>query len=408
MTDRNAKKDAAVAAMARKQQTTFGMYVGAADGENTTLNVARRTSGVPSLDIALAGGIPFGGLIEIYGAESTGKTTLALMMISIMQEEDPEAWAGFVDVEHALNMDLVRALNVDTSRLLITQPDSGEQALQILREWCDSGLINIAVLDSTAALVLESDLQKSADENNKVAGRAALLSSEIPKLLPSLKKNGTTLIALSQLRSTLSQYGNPIQSTGGSAVRFYASQRIKLNAARGDKIMSGKTQIGTKVRAIVEKNKLGAPFREADWNVIFGKGIDREDGIFTLAQHYGIIGKPKPTSPKFFVYYDGPSLEPCQIPLGTGMATAREALTADENLLGRVDKAIRAARAFRDTGNPVTLIDGALPNPEQHGEEAVQAFVREKLGEDVSDLTAPKTLYDEMTGPEDPEDEAAF
>lgn len=412
----NAARDAAIAKLAKAQSSQYGMFVGAVSSEDKIIQVPTRTTGIPDLDLALGGGgIPMGGIVEIYGEESSGKTTIALSAISAMHEEDPEALAVFVDVEHALNIDLVRAMNVDEDRLIIAQPESAPVALQIAREWINSGLAGIVVLDSTAALVLEGDLQKDSGENDKVAGRASLMSSELPKWLHGMKDSATSVILLSQMRTMFYAHGAAgLQSTGGKSTKFYAMQRIKIRAPKGDLIKSGKTVIGSKVTGLVEKNKLGAPYREATWNILYGKGIDEIDGCFTLARHFGIIGKEKDTATKFFLYYEGSDLKLNKTELAVGLQKAREALQSDPKLLESVKASIKAANKAR--GNNMKSLIGAekaLPNPDIDGEIACANFQAELRGEEITEgekgmLT---DLLGEQDGPissESEDEEAAF
>lgn len=406
-----AEREAAIAKLSKAQSSRYGTFIGPVSTENTALKVPTRTTGVPDLDIALGGGMPQGGIIEIYGEESSGKTTIALSAISAMQEEDPDAFAVFVDIEHSLNIDLVKAMNVDLDRLVIAQPESASAALQIMRDWIGSGLAGIVVLDSTAALVIEGDLNKETGENNKIAGVASLMSAELPKWLAAMRDSKTTVVMLSQMRTMFYAHGAAgMQSTGGKSLKFYAQQRLKIRAPKGDLIKSSGMPIGSKVIGLVEKNKLGAPYREATWNILYGKGIDEIDGCFTLATHFGIIGKEKPTATKFFLYYEGRDLTPVKKELAVGLQKARAALE-DPETLETVREAIKAANKARQDG--MSTLVGAnktLPNPDIDGPLAHQNFQAQLRGESVQE-EAP-SLMDDLLGSQDApsseDEEAAF
>lgn len=257
-------------------------------GEKSDAAVSSISTGSLTLDIALGiGGIPRGRIIEIYGPESSGKTTLALHCIAEAQKAGGEA--AFIDAEHALDPEYAEALGVDVDNLLISQPDTGEQALEITEALVRSGAIDIVVVDSVAALVPRSEIEGVMGESF-VGLQARLMSQALRKLAGVISKTNSTVIFINQLREKIGViYGSNETTTGGRALKFYSSVRIDIR--RTEWVKSGSVNIGGRTRARVVKNKMAPPFREGEFDIIFGEGISRAGEIIDLGVKIGIISK---------------------------------------------------------------------------------------------------------------------
>ena len=255
-------------------------------GENAAMTVEHIRTGSLTLDLALGiGGIPKGRIIEIYGPESSGKTTVALHCVAEAQKQG--GIAAFIDVEHALDPIYAAKLGVDIDSLLVSQPDTGEQALEITEQLIRSGAIDIVVIDSVAALVPKAEIEGDMGDSH-VGLHARLMSQALRKLAGALSKANCVAIFINQLREKVGViYGNPEVTTGGRALRFYASVRIDIR--KQEAIKEGTTVIGNRTRARVVKNKVAPPFKEAEFDIMYGEGISRVGEIIDLGVKVGVL-----------------------------------------------------------------------------------------------------------------------
>ena len=297
-------------------------------GQNNGMNVASIPTGSISLDVATGiGGLPRGRIIEIYGPESSGKTTLALHVIAQAQKAGGEA--AFIDAEHALDPIYAENLGVDVDSLLVSQPDNGEQALEITEALVRSGAIDVAVVDSVAALVPRAEIEGEMGDSH-VGLHARLMSQALRKLAGSLSKSNCILIFINQLREKVGVvYGNPEVTTGGRALKFYASMRIDVRRIEQLKA-AGNEFVGSRTRAKIVKNKVAPPFKEAEFDIMYGKGISREGELLDIGVKLDIIQK----SGAWFSYGDSR--------LGQGRDNVKELFRTNTELADEIEGKIRA------------------------------------------------------------------
>lgn len=286
------------------------------------------STGSLSVDVALGvGGLPRGRIVEVYGPESGGKTTLALHVVAEAQAAG--GVAAFVDAEHALDPTYAAALGVDVGELLVSQPDTGEQALEIVELLVRSGAVDVVVVDSVAALVPRAEIEGEMGDAH-VGLQARLMSQALRKLTGALSKSRTTAIFINQIREKIGvMYGNPETTPGGRALKFYASVRLEVRR-KGD-VKVGAERVGNRVRVKVTKNKVAPPFREAEVDIVFGRGIDKLGDLVAVASDLGVVVK----SGSWFSYGD--------VRLGQGKERAVEFIAAKPELIGEIREKVMDA-----------------------------------------------------------------
>ena len=292
----------------------------------SNMNIETVPTGSLSLDIALGlGGVPRGRVIEIYGPESSGKTTVALHMVAEVQKRG--GIAGFIDAEHALDPVYAKNIGVDIDNLYISQPDNGEQALEITETMVRSGAVDIVIVESVAALVPKAEIDGDMGDSH-VGLQARLMSQALRKLTAVISKSNCIVIFINQLREKVGiMFGNPETTTGGRALKFYSS--IRMDVRRVEALKQAGEVIGNRTRIKVVKNKVAPPFKEAEFDIMFGKGISREGDILDLAANIGVIIK----SGAWYAYKDGK--------IGQGRENAKKYLIENPDVMAEVEQKVR-------------------------------------------------------------------
>ncbi|MDD4125081.1 MAG: recombinase RecA [Eubacteriales bacterium] len=332
--------DTALALLEKKEGKGIIMRL----GENPSMEVKAVSTGSLSLDLALGiGGVPKGRIVEIYGPESSGKTTVALHMIAEIQKEGGEA--AFIDAEHALDPIYAKALGVNINDLLVSQPDDGETALEVCDALVRSGAVEIVVIDSVAALVPRSEIEGDMGASH-VGLHARLMSQALRKLSGAISRSNCIVVFINQLREKVGvMYGNPEVTTGGRALKFYASVRIDVR--RGEQIKEGTEAIGNHVKCKVVKNKVAPPFKTAEFDIIYGKGISKESELVELGVYFNIIEK----SGSWFSY-NGQRL--CQ-----GKENVRKTLCENKALFEEIRTKVR--EAYKKSNGGFACSDDTMP-----------------------------------------------
>jgi recombination protein RecA len=295
-------------------------------GDTTTVDVELFSSGSLSLDLALGGGYPKGRVLEIYGPESSGKTTLALHAIAEVQSNG--GTAAFIDAEHALDPAYARRLGVDTDNLLVSQPDNGEQALEIVETLVRSNAVDLVVVDSVAALVPQAEIDGDMGDSH-MGLQARLMSQALRKLTGIISKSRTTVIFINQIRMKIGvMFGNPETTTGGNALKFYTS--VRLDIRRTGQIKAGEDIIGSRTKVKVVKNKIAPPFRVAEFDIMYNEGISKTGDVLDLAVIHNIVDK----SGAWFAYNEAK--------IGQGREASKEYLKANPKVLAEIEAKVRA------------------------------------------------------------------
>ena len=313
-------------------------------GERPYVPIEVIPTGSISLDIALGiGGLPRGRIIEIYGPESSGKTTVALHAVANAQAAG--GVAAFIDAEHALDPEYARALGVDTDALLVSQPDTGEQALEIMDMLIRSGALDIIVVDSVAALVPRAEIEGEMGDSH-VGLQARLMSQALRKITGALNNSGTTAIFINQLREKIGvMFGSPETTTGGKALKFYSS--VRMDVRRIETLKDGGEAVGNRTRVKIVKNKVAPPFKQAEFDIVYGQGISREGSLIDVGVEQGIVRK----SGAWYTY-EGDQL-------GQGKENSRNFLRDNPDLAEEIEKRIKEKLGV---GAQVTE-DAPLPAP---------------------------------------------
>ncbi|WNM26254.1 recombinase RecA [Demequina capsici] len=311
-------------------------------GEQQRVAVEAIPTGSLALDIALGiGGLPRGRIVEIYGPESSGKTTVALHAVASVQRAG--GVAAFIDAEHALDPEYARKLGVDTDNLIVSQPDTGEQALEIADILVRSGGIDILVIDSVAALVPKAEIEGEMGDSH-VGLQARLMSQALRKITGALNNTGTTAIFINQLREKIGVFfGSPETTTGGKALKFYAS--VRLDVRRIETLKDGTDPVGNRTRVKVVKNKMAPPFKQAEFDILYGHGISSEGGIIDLGVEHGFVKK----SGAWYTY-EGDQL-------GQGKENARNFLKDNPQLAQEIERKVKAKLGVGQPVDPAVVVE---------------------------------------------------
>jgi recombination protein RecA len=343
--DREKALDAALAQIERQFGKGAVMRLG--DRPNEPIEVI--STGSTALDVALGvGGLPRGRVVEVYGPESSGKTTLTLHAVANAQRAG--GTVAFVDAEHALDPDYAKALGVDTDNLILSQPDTGEQALEIVDMLVRSGALDLIVIDSVAALVPRAEIEGEMGDSH-VGLQARLMSQALRKITSALNQSKTTAIFINQLREKIGvMFGSPETTTGGRALKFYAS--VRLDIRRIETLKDGTDAVGNRTRVKVVKNKVAPPFKQAEFDILYGHGISREGGLIDMGVEHGFVRK----SGAWYTY-EGDQL-------GQGKENVRNFLKDNPDLADEIEKRIKEKLGV---GVPKPEVPGAVPGADAAG-----------------------------------------
>ena len=347
--DNEAKQKALAAALTQIEKAYGKGAVMKLGDPSASMNVETVPTGSLSLDLALGlGGVPKGRVVEIYGPESSGKTTVALHMVAEVQKRG--GIAGFIDAEHALDPVYARNIGVDIDNLYISQPDNGEQAMEITETMVRSGAVDIVIVDSVAALVPKAEIDGDMGDSH-MGLQARLMSQALRKLTGVMSRTNCTVIFINQLREKIGvMFGNPETTTGGRALKFYAS--VRLDVRRVDSIKQNGEVIGNHVRVKVVKNKIAPPFKEAEFDIMFGKGISREGDILDLAAKEDIVEK----SGSWYAYQGSK--------IGQGRENAKLYLAQNPAVCAEIEGKVREAHGIPADPAAVPAAEAAAPEEE--------------------------------------------
>lgn len=363
--DREKALDAALAQIERQFGKGAVMRLG--DKPNEPIEVI--STGSTALDIALGvGGLPRGRVVEVYGPESSGKTTLTLHAVANAQKAG--GTVAFVDAEHALDPEYAKALGVDTDNLILSQPDTGEQALEIVDMLVRSGAIDLIVIDSVAALVPRAEIEGEMGDSH-VGLQARLMSQALRKITGALSQSKTTAIFINQLREKIGvMFGSPETTTGGRALKFYAS--VRLDIRRIETLKDGTEAVGNRTRVKVVKNKVAPPFKQAEFDILYGQGISREGGLIDMGVEHGFVRKAGA-----WYTYEGDQL-------GQGKENARNFLKDNPDLANEIERKIKEklgvgvrkdAAPAAEAGADAAAETPAVPAPASKAKTAAKAAV---------------------------------
>ena len=349
----NRQKAVSMALLSIEKQFGKGSIMKLGDGKKLNMEIGVISTGSLGLDLALGiGGLPRGRITEIYGPESSGKTTIALLTIAQAQKNG--GVAAFIDAEHALDVAYAKKLGVNIEELLISQPDTGEQALEIVEILVRSGGIDVVVIDSVAALVPRAELEGDMGDSH-MGLQARLMSQALRKITGCISKSKTCVIFINQLRMKIGvMFGNPETTTGGNALKFYASARLDIR--RVTAIKSGDEVIGSRTRVKVVKNKMAPPFKQVEFEMLFGEGISKEGDIIDVALQYGVIDK----SGSWFAF-EGEKL-------GQGRDNTRLFLKEHPEYADKISKKVEA-KVHKDGGATLIGTPQASSNDEDDSED---------------------------------------
>lgn len=379
MTNQSEKQKAVELALAQIERA-FGKGAIMKMGEANKIAVETIPTGSVSLDIALGGGVPRGRVVEIFGPESSGKTTLTLHIIAEAQKRGGQA--AFIDAEHALDPEYARKIGVDVDNLLISQPDSGEQALEITETLVRSNAIDVIVVDSVAALTPKAEIEGEMGDAH-MGLQARLMSQALRKLTSAISKSKTTVIFINQIRMKIGiMFGNPETTPGGNALKFYSSVRMdirnigKLEEGVGD----DKEIVGNRVRVKVVKNKVAPPFRTAEFDIMYNKGISHVGDLIDLATRYEVARK----SGAFYTYKD--------LKLGQGRENVKNFLESNQKVMKELEKEVRELINKLKEDKAAAATAASTPQPEKEPVSAATQVTKTSAGKNAGVKSLPKEV----------------